>query len=101
MLRIWDTNTETCLESTATNSQICSLRWSSRRKELLTAHGHTGRVLHMALSPCESWILSCGSDQQACLWSSELQDDLRPESPSAHPNPGALQCVSAPSSSEQ
>ncbi|KAI1900098.1 hypothetical protein AGOR_G00046530 [Albula goreensis] len=123
MLRIWDTNTETCLESTATNSQICSLRWSSRRKELLTAHGlphnqiirwayptlaqqaqlqgHTGRVLHMALSPCESWILSCGSDQQACLWSSKLQDDLRPESPSAHPNPGALQCVSAPSSSEQ
>ncbi|KAJ8413904.1 hypothetical protein AAFF_G00065020 [Aldrovandia affinis] len=39
MLRIWDTNTDTCLHSTPTHSQICSLRWSNRRKELFTGHG--------------------------------------------------------------
>ncbi|XP_036382193.1 cell division cycle protein 20 homolog B-like [Megalops cyprinoides] len=104
MLRIWDTNTETCLQSTPTNSQICCLLWSMRRKELLTAHGlphhhiiswsypsltkhtqlqgHTGRVLHMVLSTCESWILSGGSDQQACLWSSHQKEDSTIPEPS-------------------
>ncbi|KAJ8380916.1 hypothetical protein SKAU_G00016940 [Synaphobranchus kaupii] len=112
MLRIWDTSRDTCLHSIPTNSQICSLRWSRRRKELFTAHGlphnhincwtfpsltqqaqlqgHTGRVLDLALSSCEKWILSCGSDQQACLWDNQLQDTRsspdHPNSPPQHPS---------------
>ncbi|XP_061116801.1 cell division cycle protein 20 homolog B-like [Conger conger] len=96
VLRVWDTNRDTCLHSVPTNSQICSLRWSCRRKELFTAHGlphnhincwtfpsftqkaqlqgHTGRVLDLALSSGEEWILSCGSDQRACLWDNRPQD---------------------------
>ncbi|XP_064153184.1 cell division cycle protein 20 homolog B-like isoform X3 [Anguilla rostrata] len=108
ILRIWDTNTDTCLHSVPTNSQICSLHWSHRRKELFTTHGlphnhitcwtfpsltqqaqfqgHAGRVLDMALSSCEKWILSCGSDQQACLWDNQLQHaPLLPNRPNFPP----------------
>ncbi|KAM8887460.1 uncharacterized protein AB9W97_014028 isoform 2-T2 [Spinachia spinachia] len=38
-LRIWDTDSGTCVTSANTNSQICSLRWAQKKKCLVTGHG--------------------------------------------------------------
>ncbi|MFT7811848.1 cell division cycle protein 20 homolog B [Arapaima gigas] len=81
-LRIWDTNAGVCLQSAQSNSQICSLCWSPKSEEILTGHslphhqmtcwkvpslaqlahihGHKGRVLHMALSPCGNRVFTVG-----------------------------------------
>nr|XP_040052355.1 cell division cycle protein 20 homolog B-like isoform X1 [Gasterosteus aculeatus aculeatus] len=38
-LRVWDTDSGTCVTSANTNSQICSLRWAQKKKCLVTGHG--------------------------------------------------------------
>ncbi|KAI3371999.1 hypothetical protein L3Q82_006870 [Scortum barcoo] len=38
-LRIWDTESQTCVTSADTNSQICSLRWAEKKRYLVTGHG--------------------------------------------------------------
>ncbi|KAM3610701.1 uncharacterized protein V6R79_007581 [Siganus canaliculatus] len=38
-LRLWDANSETCVASADTNSQICSLRWAEKKRYLVTGHG--------------------------------------------------------------
>lgn len=69
-MKFWNTNTGACLNSVNTGSQICSLLWSTREREILSGHGfndnqltlwkypsmvqvaevygHTSRVLSMA-----------------------------------------------------
>ncbi|KAM8761305.1 cell division cycle protein 20 homolog B-like [Acanthopagrus schlegelii] len=39
VLRIWDTDSGTCVTSANTNSQICALRWAEKKKYLVTGHG--------------------------------------------------------------
>ncbi|XP_053555663.1 cell division cycle protein 20 homolog B [Bombina bombina] len=89
-LRIWDTNTGKNIHSASTNSQICSLLWLPETKQLLTGHGppknqmtvwqypslskatdlseHSGRVLHLALSPDQKRIFSAAANGTACIW---------------------------------
>jgi cell division cycle protein 20 (cofactor of APC complex) len=65
--------------------QVCSLLWSPHDKEILSSHGfsqnqlclwsypsmakvkelngHTARVLHMAMSPCGSQVISAAADE--------------------------------------
>ncbi|XP_042344522.1 cell division cycle protein 20 homolog B-like [Plectropomus leopardus] len=91
-LRIWDTDSGTCVTSAYTNSQICSLQWAEKRRYLVTGHGlphhqvhcwswespslspvdkltgHSNRVLHLALNPENTQIFSAGADQQFHIW---------------------------------
>ncbi|XP_072108614.1 cell division cycle protein 20 homolog isoform X1 [Mobula birostris] len=89
-LRIWDTKSGTCIQDIDTRSQICSLLWLPKYKELVTGHGfpkhqvsvwnypsltksadlkgHRGRVLHMASSPDCNVVFSAAADETVCLW---------------------------------
>ncbi|XP_023261891.1 cell division cycle protein 20 homolog B isoform X3 [Seriola lalandi dorsalis] len=91
-LRIWDTQSGTCVTSTSTNSQICSLRWAEKKRYLVTGHGlphhqiicwtsefpslkpvyqltgHSRRVLHVALNPDSTQIFSAAVDQCFHIW---------------------------------
>ncbi|XP_031712528.1 cell division cycle protein 20 homolog B [Anarrhichthys ocellatus] len=91
-LRVWDTDSGTCVTSANTHSQICSLRWAEKNKCLVTSHGlphhqvncwswefpslspiyqlsgHSHRVLHLAVNPDGTQIFSAGADQQFHIW---------------------------------
>ncbi|XP_074138608.1 cell division cycle protein 20 homolog B isoform X2 [Sminthopsis crassicaudata] len=89
-LHVWDINRENSIQSPCTKSQICSLIWLPKTKEIATGHGtprnevtlwrcpvltqsgrffdHRGRVLHLALSPDQSKIFSVAADGTACMW---------------------------------
>ncbi|XP_029960106.1 cell division cycle protein 20 homolog B-like [Salarias fasciatus] len=91
-LRIWDTQSGSCVTSVNTNSQICSLRWAETMRYLVTGHGvphhqvtgwtwdfpsvrpmyeltgHSQRVLHLAINPDNDQIFSAGADQRFLIW---------------------------------
>ncbi|KAL6079749.1 ubiquitin-protein transferase activating protein [Balamuthia mandrillaris] len=88
-IRFWNTNTGACLNTIDTHSQVCALQWSRNSKELVSSHGfsqfqlsvwsypsmtkmaelvgHTSRVLHMALSPDGTTVVSAG-DETLRFW---------------------------------
>ncbi|XP_077981663.1 cell division cycle protein 20 homolog [Glandiceps talaboti] len=89
-IRFWNANTGALLNSVDTRSQICSILWSKEYKELISAHGfannqliiwkyptmtkvceltgHTSRVLHMAMSPDGTMVVSAAADETLRLW---------------------------------
>uniref|UniRef100_F6RB64 Cell division cycle 20B n=1 Tax=Monodelphis domestica TaxID=13616 RepID=F6RB64_MONDO len=89
-LHIWDMNTGESIRTPCTNSQICSLIWLPKTKEIASGHGipkhevalwnyplltqsggffsHRGRVLHLALSSDQSKIFSVAADRTAYVW---------------------------------
>jgi cell division cycle protein 20 (cofactor of APC complex) len=89
-IKIWNCATGAMTSSTDTGSQVCSLLWSPFEKELLSSHGfsdyqltlwkypsmtkikdftsHTARVLHMALSPDGSSVVSLSADETLRFW---------------------------------
>ena len=89
-LRFWNTKTGTCVNKIDTGSQICSIKWSTHYKELVTSHGysknqltvwkypslakvaeltgHTARVLHMAISPDGQTVASAAADETLRFW---------------------------------
>ncbi|XP_049723561.1 cell division cycle protein 20 homolog B [Elephas maximus indicus] len=89
-LHILDLNTGESIQSPSTNSQICSLIWLPKTKEIVTGQGapknditvwtcptlarsgelfgHSGRVLHLALSPDHTRIFSAAADGTASVW---------------------------------
>ncbi|XP_076750888.1 cell division cycle 20 protein fzy isoform X1 [Xylocopa sonorina] len=89
-IRFWNCNTGACLNTVDTKSQVCSLLWSTTYKEIVSGHGyaqnqltiwkypamtkvaeltgHSSRVLHLAMSPDGTTILSAGADETLRLW---------------------------------
>ena len=88
-IRLWNVDTYTLLDYVETKSQITSLLWSTRTRELISSHGyptnsitvwryptmsplvewcHDKRVLSIALSPDGSTLLSAGADETLRFW---------------------------------
>jgi cell division cycle protein 20 (cofactor of APC complex) len=89
-IRFWNTQTGACLNSVDTKSQVCSLVWNKHERELLSSHGfsqnqltvwrfpsmskvteltgHTSRVLHTALSPDGTTVVSAAADETLRFW---------------------------------
>lgn len=89
-IRFWNTQTGACINSVDTKSQVCSLVWSKHERELLSSHGfsqnqltvwrfpsmskvteltgHTSRVLHTALSPDGTTVVSAAADETLRFW---------------------------------
>merc|ERR1739848_909531 len=86
----WNTSTGALLNSIDTKSQVCSILWSKRDKELVSSHGfsmnqlilwkypsmvklseltgHSSRVLHLAQSPDGTTIVSAAADETLRFW---------------------------------
>ena len=89
-IKFWNTQTGTCLNTIDTKSQVCSLKWSKKFKELVSSHGysqnqltiwkyptmqkvtelcgHTSRVLHLAMSPDGETVVSAAGDETLRFW---------------------------------
>lgn len=116
-IRFWNCNTGACINATDTKSQVCALLWSCNYKELVSGHGfannqliiwkypamtkvaeltgHTARVLHLAMSPDGSTVLSAGADETLRLWKCFTKDPVRSKEPTqAKVKPSVLkQCI--------
>eukprot|EP00762_Andalucia_godoyi_P005984 ANDGO_00113.mRNA.1 Anaphase-promoting complex subunit cdc20 len=89
-LRFWNTQTGACVSSVDTQSQVCAIMWNPHDRELVTSHGfslnqlcvwkypsltkvaeltgHTSRVLHLALSPDGTTVVSGAGDESLRFW---------------------------------
>ncbi|KAL0236805.1 hypothetical protein PCE1_000202 [Barthelona sp. PCE] len=88
-IKVWDTKSGALINSVQTESQVCSVLWSTNSKEIVTTHGHssnsvclwswpkfkkvaeirghTDRVLHSTLSPDGETVCTAG-DQTIRFW---------------------------------
>lgn len=98
-IRFWNCNTGSCFNIIDTKSQVCALQWSTTYKEFISGHGyannqlviwkypsmtkvaeltgHTARVLHLAMSPDGTTVLSAGADETLRLWKCFAPDPIR------------------------
>ncbi|CAH9110977.1 unnamed protein product [Cuscuta europaea] len=89
-IKLWNTQTGSCVNSVDTGSQVCALLWNKNERELLSAHGftqnqltlwkypsmvkmaelrgHTSRVLYMAQSPDGCTVASAAGDETLRFW---------------------------------
>lgn len=89
-IKFWNTQSGSLLQSVDTGSQVCALKWNPYEKEILSSHGfarnqlclwkyptmakvkeldgHTARVLHMAVSPDGSSVVSAAADETLRFW---------------------------------
>lgn len=98
-IRFWNCNSGTHVHSVDTQSQVCSIVWSKEHKELISGHGfaqnqliiwkypsmakvaeltgHTSRVLHLAMSPDGSTVVSAAADETLRLWKCFASDPAK------------------------
>lgn len=91
-IKLWRASTGTRIHSVPTGTQVCALVWSSTTHHLVSAHGygaerheltvwtdstleraqtltgHTARVLHAAISPNGTTLVSAGADETLRFW---------------------------------
>lgn len=89
-IRFWNSSSGKLMNSVDAGSQVCQILWSTTEKELISSHGfsqnqlilwkypslckqmeltgHTSRVLHMAMSPDGSTVVSAASDETLRFW---------------------------------
>ncbi|ONH95702.1 hypothetical protein PRUPE_7G086200 [Prunus persica] len=89
-IKIWNTQTGSCLSSVDTGSQVCGLLWNNYERELLSCHGfsknelilwkypsmvrmaeltgHTSRVLFMTQSPDGCTVATAAADETVRTW---------------------------------
>ncbi|ELA42163.1 uncharacterized protein VICG_00806 [Vittaforma corneae ATCC 50505] len=89
-IKFWDVDAGKTIRSVEMNSQVCSLIYCSKYKEIITGHGfqendlklwrasdmklisqfgmHESRVLHMALSNDQCTLVSLGADESLKFW---------------------------------
>lgn len=89
-IKFWNAQSGAMLNSIDTGSQVCALQWSPFEKELLSSHGyaenqlclwkyptmakvkelkgHTSRILHLAMSPDGSTVVSGAADETLRFW---------------------------------
>jgi cell division cycle 20, cofactor of APC complex len=95
-IRLWDVSTCKEIKRIETDSQICTLHYLARNREIITSHGfisndlrlwecstdmrltksfgsHESRILHTTLSPNEQTLLSLGPDESLKFW--KISDD--------------------------
>jgi len=116
-IRFWNCNSGTHVHSVDTQSQVCSILWSKEHKELISGHGfaqnqltiwkypsmskvaelvgHTSRVLHLAMSPDGSTVVSAAADETLRLWKCFASDPAKKKTTvtkvaSSSSQPGAL-----------
>lgn len=89
-IKFWKVDEGRMISSHKASSQVCSLLWNPNDREILSAHGysqyqlslwryptmdlvgeyfgHKDRVLHTALSPDMSTVVSAGADETLRFW---------------------------------
>jgi len=89
-IRFYNTQSGSLINKIDTQSQVCSLVWSTTEKELLSSHGfsqnqlsvwkfpslvkvadltgHSARVLHTAISPDGTTVCSAAADETMRFW---------------------------------
>jgi cell division cycle protein 20 (cofactor of APC complex) len=89
-IKFWNAASGAMVNSVDTGSQVCALQWSPFEKEILSSHGfaenqlclwkyptlartkelkgHTSRVLHLAMSPDGSTVVSGAADETLRFW---------------------------------
>ncbi|KAI4330802.1 hypothetical protein MLD38_029051 [Melastoma candidum] len=110
-IKFWNTHTGACLNSVDTASQVCSLLWSKKERELLSSHGfsqnqltlwkypsmvkmaeltgHTSRVLFMAQSPDGCTVASAAGDETLRFWNVFGAPEVAKTAPKSNPEPFA------------
>ena len=89
-IKTWNCRSYSLLNSVDTESQVCNLLFNSTTNEIVSTHGfskneiclwkydtmekvaslngHSKRVLHAAISPCNKFIVSGSSDESLKMW---------------------------------
>ena len=67
-IKIYSCDNNKLIKNINTGSQVCSLIWNEKEKEIISSHGHMNRVLFMAKSPDERFLCSGSGDETLRFW---------------------------------
>ena len=107
-VRIWNMNTGECSYTIDTKSQVSGIFWNTEYSEIITSHGfpnhtlqiwkyptmnkvaeltgHEARILHLAMSPGETAVMSAGADETLRLWNCFQPDPSKKKGPTGRKN---------------
>eukprot|EP00963_Diacronema_lutheri_P003842 scaffold287_cov337-Pavlova_lutheri.AAC.205 len=115
-IKFWNTYTGAMLNSIDTHSQVCSLQWNPHEREILSSHGfsqnqlclwkypsmvkmaemtgHTSRVLHLAMNPDGTTIVSAAADETLRFWKAFAAPEIASkEKPSGNNSTSMLRSI--------